>query len=355
MWEVDWLVRMQVPPGEMHPGMAFHRVHDDHWTAFPMAPHDDPAQRVLHRPSTAATLNLAAVAAQAARVLRDREPRRAQALLTRARSAYAAAQREPLLLAPDDRSAHGGGPYNDDDVRDEFYWAASELYLTTGDSDVLEDVLRSPCHRDDVFDVDGFECEQAAAWVRLRLATRPSALPDRARVRESVLLAADRLAVLRQAQPWGQPYAPAAGWHWGSNGRLLTNIVVLATAFDIAGRRDHLDAAIGGVDYLFGRNGVGLSFVTGHGTETAHRQRVRHFAGALDPRCPMPPAGSLAGGQPASIDYPGFPGDPRFAGLPPQLCYADEPTSETTNDVCVRWNAALVWVVSWLTRLEREQ
>ena len=28
-------------------------------------------------------------------------------------------------------SAIGGGPYNDDHVSDEFYWAAAELYVTT--------------------------------------------------------------------------------------------------------------------------------------------------------------------------------------------------------------------------------
>ena len=103
---------------------------------------------------------------------------------------------------------------------------------------------------------------------------------------------------------------------------------------------------------LFGRNPVGLSFVTGHGTDYAHSQRVRHFAHTLDPSYPPPPPGSLAGG-PASKTYPGFPGDPRFDGLPPQLCYVDEPTSETTNDVCIRWNASLVWLASYLADMPR--
>jgi endoglucanase len=102
------------------------------------------------------------------------------------------------------------------------------------------------------------------------------------------------------------------------------------------------------MDYLLGRNPVGLSYVTGYGTAYAHRQRVRHFAHTLDPAYPPPPPGSLAGG-PASKTYPGFPGDPRFAGLPPQLCYVDELGSETTNDVCIRWNASLVWVGAYLT------
>jgi hypothetical protein len=36
--------------------------------------------------------------------------------------------------------------------------------------------------------------------------------------------------------------------------------------------------------------------------------------------------------------------------LPPQCCYLDEPTSEVTNDICVRWNAPLVYVATYLDR-----
>ena len=40
--------------------------------------------------------------------------------------------------------------------------------------------------------------------------------------------------------------------------------------------------------------------------------------------------------------------DPRLVGRPPQCCYLDEPTSETTNDVCIRWNAPLAAVAHYL-------
>ena len=335
-WEVEWLLRMQVPAGERHAGLAFHRVHGDHWTPLPLAPHRDPSRRVLHRPSTAAALNLAAVAAQAARLLpadRDR-------YLAAATTAYEAARREPDLLAPPDGGAFGGGPYDDATVADEFYWAAAELLLTTGEPRYGADVEASPCARGDVFDPDGFDWDEVAAPARMQLARAGAADPA------AVLAAADRLVALQRSQPWGQPYAPAGGWDWGSTGRILANLVVLATAHDLAGLPRHRAAALAGLDFVLGRNAHGLSFVTGHGTETAHRQRVRHFGHALDPAFPPPPPGSLAGG-PASKHYPGFPGDPRFAGLPPQFCYLDEPTSETTNDVCIRWNAALVWMAAY--------
>jgi endoglucanase len=335
-WQVDWLLRMQVPAGRPHAGLAYHRVHDDAWTPLPMWPHEDPAPRVLHPPSTAAGLHLAAAAAHAARTVPDRPA----GYLSVARAAYDAALREPDLIAPDDRGAHGGGPYCDDDLADDFYWAAAELWLATGEDRYRADLDASPCHRAPLGDV---EWDDLTAWARIQLALAAD-LPG---VRESVVARAEQLLALQATQPYGQPYAPADGWDWGSTGRILGLLTVLAAAHRLTGRRAYRDGLLRGLDYVFGRNPVGLSFVTGWGTETAHRQRVRHFAHALDPSFPPPPRGSVAGG-PASKDYPGFPGDPRFAGLPDQLHYVDEPTSETTNDVCIRWNAPLVLVAAHL-------
>jgi endoglucanase len=170
-----------------------------------------------------------------------------------------------------------------------------------------------------------------------------------ARPRGHVLAAADQLRQVQASQAWEQPYAPDDGWDWGCNGLILSNCVQLAAAFECAGRPEDRDAALVGLDHLFGRNAVGLSFVTGYGTDHAHHQRARHFGHPLDPAYPPPPAGSVAGG-PASKTYPGFPGDPRFAGLAAQLWYVDAPTSETTNDICIRWNAPLLWMAAFVAR-----
>jgi endoglucanase len=109
-WQLDWLLRMQVPPGQPLAGMACHRVHGTEWSPMPGLPHEDPTFRVLHRPSTAATLQLAAVAAQAARLLRSTDIAYADRLLTAARIAHHAAQLHPDLIAPDDEGRFGGVP-----------------------------------------------------------------------------------------------------------------------------------------------------------------------------------------------------------------------------------------------------
>ncbi len=346
-WQLDWMLRMQVPAGQPLAGMVFHGVHGTTWSPMPGWAHEDPTVRVLHRPSTAATLHLAAVAAKASRLLRREDPGYARRLLVAATTAYAAAQSLPHLVAPDDDGVFGGGPYGDAALGDDFYWAAAELWLATGQPRFLSDLTAAPAHHADLFDPAGFDYDNVGAIARLDLATGPPELPDHDRVRGSVVAAAELLADLQAAQAWGQPYAPATGWAWGSNGRLLNNAVVLAAAHELAGEPRFHQAVATGMDYLLGRNALGQSYVTGYGIDFSHHQRTRQFGHDLDAALPPPPPGALAGG-PNAIDYPGFPSDSRLAGLPPQCRYLDEPTSETTNDICVRWNAPLVFICHYL-------
>jgi endoglucanase len=325
-------------------------VHGTRWSPLPGRPHEDPTERVLHRPSTGATLHLAAVTAQAARLLRPADPAYASRLLATARTAYEAAHRNPALIAPDDHARHGGGPYHDDHLADDFYWAAAELWLATGQETYRREVVTSAQHTVDAFDPSGFDFDRVTGPARLDLALAGDGLAGHERVCDSVRRGADRLLDVQRHQPWGQPYAPARGWDWGSNGRILNNLVVLAVAHLVCGDDRYHDAVAVGMDYLLGRNALGQSYITGHGTDFTRHQRTRQFGHALDPALPPPPPGALAGGA-NSMPAPDFPYDARLSGLPPQCCYLDEPTSEVTNDVCVRWNAPLVWVATYLSHV----
>ncbi|MDT4987497.1 MAG: endoglucanase, partial [Micromonosporaceae bacterium] len=90
-WEQEFLLKMQVPAGKPLAGMAFAKVHDAAWTGLPMLPNLDPQPRQLYPPTTAATLNLAATAAQAARVFRPFDRAFAAKNLAAARTAWTAA------------------------------------------------------------------------------------------------------------------------------------------------------------------------------------------------------------------------------------------------------------------------
>jgi hypothetical protein len=172
-WQLDWMLRMQVPPGHALAGMAFHRVHGTTWSPLPGWAHEDPTPRVLHRPSTAATLHLAATAACGARLFARLDPAYADLLLTAARTAHEAARIHPPLHAPDDEGRNGGGPYGDAEAADDFYWAAAELWLTTGEERYAAQVEASTWHSADVFEPDGFDFDRVAIPARLDLARRP--------------------------------------------------------------------------------------------------------------------------------------------------------------------------------------
>jgi endoglucanase len=346
-WQLDWMLRMQVPAGDPLAGLAFHRVHGTVWSPMPGWAHEDPTERVLHRPSTAASLQLAAVAAQGARLFRASDPTYARILLAAARVAYQAAQRHPRLIAPDDHARFGGGPYADDRLEDDFYWAAAELWLATCEDAYREHLTSSEQHTADAFAVTGFDFDRVTAPARLDLALLGSDLADHEQVVKSVRVGAERLLELQRRQAWGQPYAPTEGWDWGSNGRILNNLVVMGVAQLVSGSSRYADAIAIGMDYLLGRNALGQSYITGYGIDYSCHQRTRQFGHDLDPALPPPPRGALAGGA-NSRPAPDFPYDSRLLGLPPQCCYLDEPTSEVTNDVCIRWNSPLTWIAIYL-------
>ncbi|MFF6901572.1 glycoside hydrolase family 9 protein [Streptomyces hydrogenans] len=345
-WELDFLLRMQVPDGEPLAGMAHHKIHDEQWTGLPLLPADDPQKRELHPPTTAASLNLAATAAQAARLYEEYDPAFAATALTAARKAWAAALAHPDVLASESDGV-GGGTYADRNVADEFYWAAAELYLTTGAREFEDFVLTSPLHTADPFGAIGFDWASTAVPARLDLATVPSRLPGRDRVRRSVRAGADRYLATLKAHPYGIPYAPEGQkYDWGSTHQILNNAVVLATAYDLTGSAAYRDGALQTMDYVLGRNALNLSYVTGYGEVAAHNQHSRWYARQLDPRLPAPPAGSLSGGPNSSIQDPLA--QAKLQGCTGQFCYIDDIQSWSTNELTVNWNAALTWMASFV-------
>ncbi|MEU9652322.1 cellulase [Streptomyces sp. NPDC048110] len=345
-WELEFLLKMQVPDGQPLAGMAHHKIHDEQWTGLPLLPSDDPQKRELHPPTTAATLNLAASAAQAARLYRPYDREFAAKALEAARTAWKAALAHPDLLA-DENDGIGGGAYPDAKVADDFYWAAAELYLTTGERDFKEYVLKSPVHTADIFGPISFDWASTAVPARLDLATVPSRLPGRDQVRRSVVRGADGYLATLKAHPYGMPYAPAGNvYDWGSSHQILNNAVVIATAYDITGGSKYRDGAVQSMDYILGRNALNMSYVTGYGEVNAHNQHSRWYAHQLDPALPAPPDGTLSGGPNSSIQDPYA--QSKLQGCVGQFCYIDDIQSWSTNEHTINWNAALARMASFV-------
>jgi endoglucanase len=347
-WELEFLLGMQVPEGRPLAGMAHHKVHGVEWARLGILPHEDDKRRVLYRPSTAATLNLAAAAAQGARLLRPFDPAFADRLQQAAERAYEAAKDNPALHAPAEANV-GGGPYSDSNVSDEFYWAAAELFITTAKEIYRADLLASHHFHRDVFEPAGFSWGDVAALGRLSLSLVPNGFDaeEIAGFRRSVVAAADRYLALQEPRAFGQLHAPDDGrYGWGSNHSLAQIGIIVSRAHDYTRDQRFRMAALEGADYLLGRNALANSYVTGHGSLYSRNQHASWFAHQKDPRLPRPPNGALAGG-PNAFKQDELAAE-KLAGCAPQYCYLDDVDSWSTNEIAINWNAALAQFAAFL-------
>ena len=103
---------------------------------------------------------------------------------------------------------------------------------------------------------------------------------------------------------------------------------------------------------FLGRNAMGMSYVTGHGTRSSQNQHARIFAQNIDPAFPPMPHGALAGGANS------WPSDEfaieKLKDCAPQTCYIDDHRSYSTNEIAINWNASLAWIASFLTDTSKD-
>ncbi|KAI5275072.1 Six-hairpin glycosidase [Aureobasidium subglaciale] len=360
-WEMEFMLKMQVPPNSPPQllngtyidmsGMVHHKMHDNQWTQLPTPPDLDPKRRELHRPSTAATLNMVATAAMSARLWAPFDSAFAQKCLSAARIGYAAAKANPAIYAPGTDWDLGGGAYSDDDVRDEFYWAAAEMYITTSEAQFEEDVVSNYYYTANVstiFPNGGFGWSSMQSLAQLNLAAVPNNITGRDAIVESVMAGAEQYMAIQKTQPTG---VFITSYPWGSNSNQLNCIQVVAIAYDISRNTSYRTSALSGIDYVLGRNALSQSYVHGYGTKTSSNMHSRLYANELsrlipqNPIVPPPPKGALAGGANESPADP--PADDVLVGCVGQLCYVDDVNSYSTNEVAVNWGSALAWVASW--------
>jgi endoglucanase len=314
-WEVEFLLEMQVPDGRPLAGMAHHKIHDQQWTGLPTLPNEDAQPRRLSAPSTAATLNLAAAAAQASRLWKRYDPAFAMRALTAAEKAYAAAKAHPNLLA-DPNDGQGGGTYSDSVVTDEFYWAATELFTTTDRYQYQRDVVNSPLYSGKSFNVHGFDWASTGALGDITLALGRTKLDVRA-VKSAIVATADAHLSNMAAAGHPAPYRnPDGTYEWGSNGLVANNGVVLALAYDLTHRTKYRDGAFTALNYLLGRNPTNYSYVAGYGDQPVRNVHHRFWTNQLNPALPTAPAGAMSGGPNSGLQDPVA--ARLLAGCPPQ-------------------------------------
>jgi len=333
LWNLDWMLTMQDPAD----GGVYHKLTNLGFDGMVM-PHQATGERYVVMKSTAATLDFAAVMAQASRVFAAFESQRpglSARTLAAARQALAWAQAHPAVAYRQPADIHTGG-YDDEHLDDEFAWAAAELYITTRDDAFLAAMKpeRVPPG------VPGWNNVAGLAWMSLaqhRERLTPAA--DRTLIGARIVGLANALADFWAASPY-RVGVGSANLNWGSNSGQLNEAMVLLQAYRLIGDRHHLDAAQAALDYVLGRNPLGTSMVTGFGSRSPMHphHRPSEADGVVAPVPGFLVGGPNSGRQDAAhcpVPYP---------STVPAKSWLDHVCSYASNEVAINWNAPLVYV-----------
>ena len=347
-WEMEFFLGMQVPDGQKQAGMVHHKMHEKKWSPLPFKAPERTDDRFAMKPSTAATLNFAAATAQFARLYAPFDTGFADRCLAASEKAWRAAHDNPIaIFSP--VSEDGGGDYEDTDVDDEFFWAACELYLTTGKSEYLKPV-------EDAIQQKKFESVMDSPngpmyWGNTATLGMLSLMTDKNKVdaavlktiRSMIVKGADRY--LGQIQDEGYR-APFFEYDWGSNSEVLNKSILMAYAYDLTANKKYLNGILNGMDYILGRNALCKSFVTGYGGYPVYYPHHRWWVNDELLGFPPPPPGVLAGGVYEKTNDEATSYFAKKVGRAKR--YSDDARSYSTNEVCINWNSPLVWTTAWL-------
>jgi endoglucanase len=340
LWNLEWMLAMQDPAD----GGVYHKLTDKGFDGIVM-PHQARNDRFVVMKATAATLDFAAVMAQAARVFAPFEAQRpglSARMLAASKRAWDWAQANPAVIYKQPADIHTGG-YDDKNVSDEFAWAAAELFATTRDERYWQAFRRNA----PPIEVPGWPNVGALAWTTLAQHRDRLAVADRQWVQAQVLSLAEGYAARWQASPY-RVAMQTVDFHWGSNAVALNQALMLIQGHRLGGDRRMLDAAQAALDLVLGRHPTGYSMVTGFGTRSPLYPHHRP-SGAMPQQPPVP--GMIVGGS-----NPSDGGDCKtpYPSKAPAKFFQDDFCSYTTNEIAINWNAPLVYVSAALQALTPE-
>jgi endoglucanase len=350
LWNLRWLLTMQDPAD----GGVYHKLTNASFDGMVM-PDACHTPRYVVQKSTAAALDFAAVLAQASRAYRPfgrALPGLADSCLRASTQAWAWARQHPATYYRQDelnkqfQPAIKTGAYGDEDVRDEWAWAATELYVTTKDDQYWE-AASATLALGPLSVPSWSQVRPLAYYTLLRFgATLPAAgrraLPQ---VQQRVRALADGLLAGHATRAYGTVMGHrAADYGWGSNAEAANQGIALVQAYRLSGERPYLAAALTNIDYLLGRNATGYCFVTGSGS---HAPQHPHHRPSEADGLPAPVPGLLVGGP-----NPGRQDGCTYSSTLPPLAYSDTVCSYASNEIAINWNAPLVYLAAALEALQ---
>ena len=340
LWELRWMLTMQDPDD----GGVYHKLTCANFQGFVM-PHAATARRYVVQKSTTATLNFAAVMAQAARIFDNYAtelPGLADSCLAAALYAWDWARLSPDSLYRQSAMnrifspAINTGEYGDGNPADEFKWAAMELYATTKADSFM--TLINP-FSDPYTPVPYWgRVETLGFYTLAHLKGQLTPVVDTNALEQRLINWANDLISQWKSSPYEMVMGRSSSdFVWGSNSGAANQALGLIQVFNLTADSTYLWAALSNLDYLLGRNAVGYCFVTGFGDKSP--MNIHHRQSGAD-RIADPVPGLLSGGpNPGKQD-----GCAGYISDQPAQAFVDSECSYASNEIAINWNAPLAYV-----------
>lgn len=330
-YELDWLLTMQDDDGGV-----FFKLTTKRFMGMTL-PEEGQAERFIIGKGTAPTLDLAGVAAKGYRLFKDLDAAYADRCLASAKMAWDWAKNNPdvAFKNPEDIVT---GEYGDGNFSEEWFWAAAELYLSTGDEEYVTALKQSTVILNQY---------NGGSWNNYMKYIGAFALIDQSKdeaivnsLKNSIIQAADQLVATTATNDYFQPITV---FNWGSNSDVLNAAMIIAQAYRITKKPEYLATVQEITDYVFGKNATGYSFITGYGDKTPINIHHRQSAGD-GIEAPVP--GFISGGpNMAKQDR----NDVTYSeNTSPMNSWVDQTPSYASNEICLNWNSVAIYVLGFL-------
>lgn len=353
-YELDWMLKMQ----DKESGGVYHKVSTEQFAANDMPDTDSEKWKIqaMSPIMVPATAGFAAAMAIASRVYKPFYPEFAETCLAASRKAFDYAMANYKDAKPFENVAPCcTGSYGDYCCLDECYWAAAELFRTTGEK-IYEEKFAEFFEMD--FSKTNFGAYHQGGHGSFAYCLAENADPElKAKVLKEIIDGAEEALVIYDRNAYLLCLHDGVNKHeneyyWGSNAVLTNKLANMISAAYLT-KSDKYDQAIkDSIDYIFGRNYISKCYVTGFGTNSVKNphHRPSMFDGIEEP---IP--GLVAGGpndrkwqRPVAVDGVKQSQGIDWENMPPAGCYIDWEWNWTTNEITIYWNSSCFYVTAYL-------
>ena len=332
MYELNWIKTMQDDDGGV-----YHKLTALHFSGMIMPDEFDLERRIIGK-GTAATLNFAAVLAQASRLYKDIDESWSEEALSQAEKAWTWAKENDNIYFKNPKDV-STGEYGDKKFDDNFYWAASELFIASGKEEYKKAINDYKQEYSYGMGATWNNFIKNIAFFSLLENAEKIESKDYNELYEGQISMADELLNSIEKNPYN---VALEDYTWGSNSDFLCQAQILCYAHRITKDEKYLRGAEQITDYIFGKNATGYCFLTGFGTKQV--MNVHHRPSSAD-GIEKPVPGFIAGGPNSSKQ------DARLVDYNsdyPAKCFEDVEASYASNEVCINWNSPAVYVLAYI-------